>query len=98
METRILIVEEQDQGVRLDKYLSTAMDDCSRSRAQQLIDQEAVRIDDLPVKNSYKVKAGDEIEVTLPDEEALEAQPQEMALDVVYEDHDVIVHQQAKRA
>ena len=73
METRILIVEEQDQGVRLDKYLSTAMDDCSRSRAQQLIDQEAVRIDDLPVKNSYKVKAGDEIEVTLPDEEALEA-------------------------
>lgn len=91
METRILIVEEQDQGVRLDKYLSTAMDDCSRSRAQQLIDQEAVRIDDLPVKNSYKVKAGDEIEVTLPDEEALEAQPQEMALDVVYEDHDVIV-------
>ncbi len=72
METRILIVEEQDQGVRLDKYLSTAMDDCSRSRAQQLIDQEAVRIDDLPVKNSYKVKAGDEIEVTLPDEAALE--------------------------
>lgn len=60
METRILIVEEQDQGVRLDKYLSTAMDDCSRSRAQQLIDEEAVRIDDLPVKNSYKVKAGDE--------------------------------------
>ena len=91
METRILIVEEQDQGVRLDKYLSTAMDDCSRSRAQQLIDEEAVRIDDLPVKNSYKVKAGDEIEVTLPEEEALEAQPQEMALNVVYEDHDVIV-------
>ena len=54
METRILIVEEQDQGVRLDKYLSTAMDDCSRSRAQQLIDQEAVRIDDLPVKTAIK--------------------------------------------
>ena len=85
METRILIVAEQDQGTRLDKYLSQAMDDCSRSRVQQLIDAEAVRIEDLPVKNSYKVKAGDEIEVTLPEDEPLEAQPQEMELDVVYE-------------
>ena len=91
METRMIIVEELDQGIRLDKYFKQGHGRLFAARRRLAIDEEAVRIDDLPVKSSYKVEAGDAIEVVLPDQEPLEALPQEMELDVVYEDHDVIV-------
>ncbi len=84
-------VDEQQQGLRLDKFLSVQQPSLSRNRVQQLIDQQCVRVNDLPVKNSYKVRQGDEIEVQVPENEALEATPQAMDLDIVYEDHDVIV-------
>ena len=91
MENRIVTVSEEIQGVRLDKYLSDSMEDLSRSRVQQLITEKRVKVNDQIAKSSLKVREGDKVEIGIPDNQELEAVPQEMPLDIVYEDHDVIV-------
>lgn len=91
MDFREWIVEPEENGIRLDKYLSTKMEDCSRSRVQLLLEGEHIKVNDILVRNSYKVKTGDEVEVEIPEVQELEAVPQDIPLDVVYEDHDIIV-------
>lgn len=91
MDFREWIVEPEENGIRLDKYLSTKMEDCSRSRVQLLLEGKHIKVNDILVRNSYKVKTGDEVEVEIPGVQELETVPQDIPLDVVYEDHDIIV-------
>ncbi len=94
-ERTIIICDEG--GERIDSFLAGALADefpektFTRSGIKKLIDAEAVKIGDNPVKASYKVVKGDKIELFLPEPEVLDAKPEDIPLDVVYEDGDIIV-------
>ena len=91
MENFEVVIEEVFNGIRIDKVLSELLPDFSRSRIQQLIEEENILVNDVKVKSNYKVKTGDIISGEIPEDEELEVEPEEMDLDILYEDHDVIV-------
>ena len=78
-------------GVRLDVFLSEKLPELTRSGAQKLVENGAVLVGGKPVKKNYKTSAGDEITVTLPEPEDLHIEPENIPLDIRYEDEDVIV-------
>ncbi|MCQ2958190.1 MAG: RluA family pseudouridine synthase, partial [Candidatus Gastranaerophilales bacterium] len=85
-------IEEQDTGKRIDLYLSEFLKDFSRSRVQKLIrDENSIKVNSLPVKNSYNLKFGDVIEITLPDLIELELKPQDLNLNIIYENDDFLI-------
>ena len=77
-------------GERIDALLPRIAP-LSRSAAQKLLDSGGVQVNGAPVKKNYKVAAGDRIVLTLPDPAPLDLVPQDIPLDVVFEDGDVIV-------
>lgn len=86
------IVGENEKNMRLDKFLSAKMPDFSRSRLQKLIADGYVECDEVVIAdNSHKIKIGDSFQVTVPPVQEAEPQPQDIALDIVYEDDDIIV-------
>lgn len=91
MERNIFIIEEKDQGKRIDKYLSETFQDKSRSFIQGLIEKEGIKVNNKIPKSNYKLKTLDEIEVILPEPEMLKVDAEEIPLDILYEDEDVIV-------
>ena len=78
-------------GERVDVFLSRSIENMTRSAAARLLEEGAVLLCGKPVKKNYKMCLGDELEVVLPEPEPVEAIPQNIPLDVVYEDEDVIV-------
>lgn len=90
MERRVIKIDETIQLDRLDKVLASVFD-FSRKRVRDLFDNDYVFVNGALAKASYKVCLGDEIVVSLPELESLEVLPEEMDLNIVYEDHDVIV-------
>ncbi|HIY58603.1 MAG TPA: RluA family pseudouridine synthase [Candidatus Tetragenococcus pullicola] len=89
MEKEIKIVINEQTG-RLDKVLAEQLKE-SRSKIQQWLQDGAVLLEGRPVKANYKVKSGDQILITLPEAKSLELLPQNIKLDIVYEDEDVAV-------
>jgi 23S rRNA pseudouridine1911/1915/1917 synthase len=89
-EEDIIIVEPWAQGFRLDVFLSTKLSRASRSYFQQLIDDGLVVVNGSPKKKSYKVETRDEIEVHFAITEELEAEAEDIPLDVLYEDSSLI--------
>ncbi len=83
-------VDKSDEGMRLDAYIAAACE-ISRSSAVRLIEGGDVRVDGAPSVKKYSVRAGNVIEVTLPEPEIYEAVAEDIPLDVVYEDGDIIV-------
>ncbi len=81
----------QDAGERIDALLPRIAEELTRSGAQKLLDSGAVLVNGKAVRKNYRVAAGDRISVTLPEPEAYAPAPQEIPLDVVYEDADLIV-------
>ena len=91
IDTQILTVEDEYASQRIDKYLSEKMENISRCAAQKLIDDGNVRVNFIIVTKNYKVKAGDRVVVTVPEPKTLEAKPENIPLDVRYEDSDLLV-------
>lgn len=86
------IVNKDFKGLRIDKFLSACFPDISRSQIQRMIAWGNVVCDDVTVgDNSYKIKEGESFVLTLPEAVDAEPQPQDIPLDVVYEDKDIIV-------
>jgi 23S rRNA pseudouridine1911/1915/1917 synthase len=85
------IIEEQQAGDRLDKTLSTLNDEWSRTQIQLWIKERNVKVNGAPVKTNYKASTGDEVIIEIPEPEALDVVPEEMDLDIYYEDSDVLV-------
>ena len=77
-------------GERLDKLLADMLDDLSRTRLQALIKEGRVRVDGAVVKPSYKVEGGETLTIFLPPPETSAVIPQDIPLDVIYEDDDLI--------
>lgn len=84
-------VEEQDRDSRIDRYLSEQMDGCSRSFLQKLLKDGKICIMGKPVKASYKVQPGDQIAAAVPEPEEPEILPEDIPLDILYEDGDVLI-------
>ncbi len=78
-------------GLRADAFLAEAVEGLSRSAAQRLLERGAVLCQGRPVGKSERLPAGAEVELDLPDPQPLEAAPEDIPLDVVYEDEDVVV-------
>ena len=84
-------IKDNQAGIRLDKFISENMPDISRSRIKQLIDFGSVLVCGKESKASYIIKEYDKIEIELPEPEPTEVIPQEMDLDIVFEDSDLLI-------
>ena len=91
MDEEILSIIAEESGERIDALLARTVAGLSRSAAQRLIEKGAVRTGDRPVQKNTRCEAGTEITVTLPETEEVPLLPQEIPLDIVYEDGDLIV-------
>ncbi|MBE7721761.1 RluA family pseudouridine synthase [Lacrimispora indolis] len=85
------VVAQEEAGVRIDRYLSDRCQDISRSYLQKLLKEESVLVKEKPVKSNYKVNTGDLISLSLPEIKEPEILPEEIPLDVIYEDKDIIL-------
>jgi len=91
MENFKIIINENQKGIRIDKILKQELHDFSRTQLQLLIQNGHVQVNNKVVKSSYKGEMGDCIQVYIPDVEDTNILPEEIPLNVVYEDQDVIV-------
>lgn len=78
-------------GERIDRFLSGNLEDLSRSYIQKLMKDGRILVNGKPVKANYKLSAGDEICVSVPEPETLDIQPENIPLDILYEDDDILV-------
>ena len=85
-----ITVSDEQRGMRLDAFIAE-MTELSRSAAAKLIESGDITLTDAPVSKKYAVKAGDEIEINLPEPTECEAMPEDIPLSVIYEDNDIIV-------
>ena len=90
MET-ILTAETSAAGERLDRYLAGAVEGLTRSAAAKLLEEGQVTLGGKPLGKNYRLQGGEVLTVSLPEPEPAEALPQNIPLDVVYEDADLIV-------
>ena len=85
-------VTEEEDGLRLDQYIAGRCMDLSRSYIQKLIKESRVTINkNIQTKTKTAVQESDIVNVSLPDPKELEIKPQDIPLDILYEDNDVLV-------
>lgn len=85
------VPEGHHSGVRLDKYITGFVQNASRTKVQQAIEDGYVTVNETIEKSSYNMKPGDVIDIELPIPKPPEATPEEMELDIVHEDEDLII-------
>ncbi|GAB6138503.1 RluA family pseudouridine synthase [Halanaerobaculum tunisiense] len=84
-------VSSEASGQRVDKFLATQNDNLSRNYLQNLIKDGQVLVNDKQVKKSYQLETDDQIELTIPEAEEMDLEPEDIHLDILYEDQDLIV-------
>ena len=89
-------VENQD-GERIDRYLSVELEDRSRSYIQKLIKENHVTVNQKPVKANYRLSLGDRVEIDLPEAKEPDIKPEDIPLDILYEDKDIIIVNKPKQ-
>lgn len=85
------INDSKDISIRIDKFLVNNMENKSRSFIQGLIDEEAILVNNKKIKSNYKLRENDVITVIMKEPKELEVTPENIDLDIVYEDEDLIV-------
>lgn len=91
MTLQTVVITEEVVGSRLDKALSTLEADWSRTQIGTWLTEERITLNGATPKANYKVKLGESYEVNIPEEEVIEIIPQDLQLNIVYEDDDVAV-------
>lgn len=91
MNELILTADENSKGMRIDKFIPDNAEDISRSFAAKLCDEGNVLINGKAVSKNHKLGGGEEIVICVPEAEEIEAFPENIPINVVYEDNDVIV-------
>ena len=91
MERLDLTVADIESGERIDKYIADRIEDISRSAVTKLIDDGKVTIGDKAVKKNYKTAPGDNISVIIDDPQPVDIVPENIPLDIVYEDDHLLV-------
>ena len=95
-EILIKIENEEQIGLRVDKFLVNILEGKSRSFIQGLIDNSDIVINGKAIKSNYKLRKDDEINIILPEPIELKVEAEEMDLDILYEDKDIIVVNKSK--
>ena len=85
------IVKQEDQGKRLDIYISNQNNDLTRTAVQRLIEQEKILVNGKKRKVAYKVTEGDMVIIEETEAQMIELKAQEIPIDIIYEDSDIIV-------
>lgn len=91
-ERHSIIISKGQEPLRIDKFLMQRIEGATRNKIQQAIESELVLVNEKPVKNNYKIKGGDKIiiyDTNTP--ESLEIVPQNIPLDIIYEDDDIFI-------
>ncbi len=91
MEKIILTIDEETADLRIDKAIASQTEGMSRTAIQRLIDGGFVSVSGRSVKSSYKTTEGDEIEIIITEAEKPDIKPENIPLDVIYEDDDIII-------
>lgn len=86
-----IIVQANEKGARLDSYIASKEKEISRTNVQRLIESGNILVNNNIQKISYKVQAGDEISIVIPEAKEIELKPQDIKVDIVYEDSHIIV-------
>lgn len=94
--TEYLIVEN-DGGERIDRYLAENLEDRSRSYLQKLIKDGKVKVNGKPVKANYRLVFDDRVEVFMPEVKEPDIEPENIPLDILYEDKDVLLVNKPKQ-
>ncbi len=85
------IVKQEEQGKRLDAYVSNQNNELTRTAVQRLIEQEKILVNGKKQKVAYKVTEGDTITIEETEAKTIELKAQEIPIDIIYEDNDIIV-------
>jgi 23S rRNA pseudouridine1911/1915/1917 synthase len=91
MEKLTLQPNKEDAGTRVDAWLAARVEALTRSAAARLLEEGHVTCDGRPLAKNYKLNGAETLEVSLPSPEPVDVAPQDIPLDIVYEDSDVIV-------
>lgn len=92
MEESLIVIEEPSEaGIRIDKFLATALPEKSRSHYQKAIDNGLVLVNGKTVKNKYQTQLGDEIVISIEPVKEIDILPEDISIEILYEDDDVIV-------
>lgn len=86
----------EESGKRLDVFLSEQQPELSRSHIQKIIEDGGALVNGAPEKSRFKLREGDKVTFTLPDLVNVDILPEDIPLDILYEDHDVIVVNKAR--
>lgn len=90
MEKLCFEITEEQEDERIDRFLAQ-LQSLSRSYIQKMMKEEAVKVNGVPVKGSYRIKTDDLVEFMLPEAVEPDIAPEDIPLDILYEDRDVIV-------
>ena len=91
MQELILLPEEESIGERADKYLAVQLPQYSRSFFQKLFKDDQIQIQNTPIKASYRITGEEEIALTIPDAQKPDIVPENIPLDILYEDEDILI-------
>lgn len=94
MEEKIVLTA--NESMRCDKYIAECVENVSRSYIKKLFDEGKILVNRQVKSASYKLKAGDEIEFFVPEAEEIDAQPENIPLDIKYEDDELLVINKAR--
>lgn len=84
-------IAKDEVNIRIDRWISEKISSLTRSAVQKLISEGAVTVNGLTVSKNYKISSGDIISVEIPEPELLSAEPENIPVDIVYEDNDLLV-------
>ncbi|WP_444657830.1 RluA family pseudouridine synthase [Caproiciproducens sp. R2] len=84
-------IQPEDSGIRLDKLVSEKTENMTRSAAEKLIERGNATLNGKPLTKSYRGTAGDRIDLVVPEPEKLDVRPEEIPLEILYEDADLLV-------
>lgn len=91
MKINNIVVSEDDELIRIDKFLSLTSEELTRNRIQGLINDGNVTVNGKIVKSNYKVKENDKIELLIPDAVPADIPAEDIPLNIVYEDDDILI-------
>ena len=89
-------IRQDEQNIRLDKIIASIDNSISRTSVQRLIEEGKILVNEKQEKHSYKVNEGDIIKIEKEEPQEIDLKPQEIPIDIIYEDKDILIINKAK--
>lgn len=89
-------IRQDEQNIRLDKIIASIDNSISRTSVQRLIEEGEILVNEKQEKPSYKVNEGDIIKIEKEEPQEIDLKPQEIPIDIIYEDKDILIINKAK--